>query len=90
MPRNRNSEKLDGGVPVGDEQFRATTGNVLTSVGGFMNDAGAGKPPAPGAYGAIAQGPDYPTGSKFAGGNTRAMTAWTGTRGPGGGGRGDR
>jgi len=77
-------DKLDGGVPVGDDQFHVTAGNVITPVGGLQNDAGVGKPPKPGVYGAIGEG-EYPSGSKVPGGNGKAIGAWFGSKNPGGG-----
>lgn len=80
----RSRDKLDGGVPVGDPQVTTTGGNVVTPVAGLSNDAGIGKPPRGGAYGAIADG-DIPTGSKMPGGNSKAMNSFFGSQNPGGG-----
>jgi hypothetical protein len=82
----RNRDKLDGGVPVGDPQTTTTGGNVVTPVAGLSSDAGAGKPPRGGAYGAIADGPDIPSGSKMPGGNSKAIGAFFGSQNPGGSG----
>lgn len=72
------SEK--GGIP----QIFTTTGNLVTPVQGLSSDAGCGKPPAPDAYGPPGTGA-IPSGSKYPGGNSKAMTAWFGVQSPGGG-----
>lgn len=79
------SSGLDGGAAVGPSQTFTTTGNVVTGVEGLSSDAGSGKPPAPGAYGAVARGPDIPSGEKMPGGNAKAMGAFFGSKNPGGG-----
>ena len=76
---------LDGGVPVGPSQFHVTSGNLISPVEGLESDAGLGKPPTPGAYGARADGPSFPDSGKFPGGNAKAYTAYFGTKNPGGG-----
>lgn len=78
-------EKLDGGVPTGDAQLHTTGGNVVTPVCAFQSDAGLGKPPRPGAYGAPERGGEIPSGSKMPSGNSKAMGAYFGTKNPGGG-----
>jgi len=76
---------LDGGVPVGPPQHFTTSGNIVHPVEGLSNDAGCGNPPQPGAYGARADGPGYPSAEKVGGGNAKAMSAYFGTKSPGGG-----
>lgn len=77
--------KLDGGVPVGEAQFHVTGGNIIQPVCGLQNDAGLGKPPAPGAYGAPERDASFPEGSKMPSGNAKAMGAFFGSKNPGGG-----
>jgi hypothetical protein len=72
-------------VPVGPSQFHVTSGNIVSPIEGLSSDAGLGKPPAPGAYGARADGPAFPTGEKVPGGNAKAMGAYFGSKNPGGG-----
>jgi hypothetical protein len=80
----RERSKLDGGVPVGAPQENTTGGNVITPVQALFNDAGAGTPTRPGPYGAIADGPQFPTASKMPGGNAKAMGSFFGADKPGG------
>ena len=82
----RERSKLDGGVPVGPPQDNVTGGNVISPVEALANDAGAGRPVRPGPYGAIADGPQFPTGSKMPGGNAKAMGSFFGSQNPGGSG----
>lgn len=79
------SSGLDGGAAVGPSQNFTTSGNLSTPVEGLSSDAGSGKPPPAGAYGAIAKGPDIPTAEKMPGGNAKAMGAFFGSKNPGGG-----
>jgi len=79
------AKKLDGGVPSGDPQYHVTSGNIITPVCGFENDAGAGKPKPPGTYGSPAEEKPYPTGSKMPGGSGKAIGAYFGSKNPGGG-----
>lgn len=79
-------KKLDGGVPVGGKQFTTTGGNVITPVEGFQNNSGVGIPPCPGAYGAPAEGPEFPSAEKMPSGNAKAIGAFFGTKNPGGSG----
>jgi len=76
---------LDGGVPVGGDQFHTTSGGLISPVEGLSNDAGVGKPPKPGVYGAIAEGPSFPGSGKMPGGNGKAIGAFFGSKKPGGG-----
>ena len=80
----RDTSKLDGGVPVGPSQFSVTSGNVISVVEGLSSDAGSGKPPAPGAYGAIGT-TEFPSAEKIPGGNPKALGAFFGSSKPGGG-----
>ena len=80
----RDSKKLDGGVPVGAPQDYTTGGNVITPVEGLSVDAGIGKPPRGGPYGAIGDG-EFPTAGKMPGGNSKAINSFLGSGNPGGG-----
>ena len=68
----------------GESQLHTTSGNVVSPVDGLSNDAGLGKPGAPGAYGPVEDG-SIPSGSKVPSGNSKAMGAFFGSAKPGGG-----
>lgn len=68
----------------GISQIFSTSGNLAHPVEGLSNDAGCSKPPAPDSYGPVGSG-SIPSGSKYPGGNSKAITAWFGTQSPGGG-----
>jgi hypothetical protein len=64
------------------KQVHITPGNVMSPVEGFSSDAGLGKPPTVGCYGAPGDG-EIPTGEKMGGGTGRAIKAFF--KGNGGG-----
>lgn len=59
------------------KQVRTTPGGLSTPVEGFESDAGLGKPPVPGCYGAVDDG-EIPTSGKVGGGTGRAFDAYFG------------
>lgn len=80
----KDSSHLDGGVKVGIPQIITTPGNVVSPVQGFTADAGSGKPPTVGPYGAVGEA-TIPSGEKVPGGNSKAIGAFFGSKNPGGG-----
>lgn len=76
MSRERQYPTTPESKPKG-KQFTVTGGGVITPVEGLSSDAGLGKPPAPGEYGAQPSG-EFPSSGKVPGGNAKAMSAYFG------------